>query len=165
MKKGIVIILAVAIIGALGIYGKSHTKANNSKAQPTQNTSNSNTLGESSNISSTPSESLTPNSSVLKNGTFAGSTVDTVYGPVQIAVVISGGKITDVKFLQMPNDLGHTQEVTAMSEPLLEQETLNKQSFHNLIFLMLFLLALSKLISALAPTNKIVKYRALPAVN
>jgi uncharacterized protein with FMN-binding domain len=130
MKKGIVIILAVAIIGALGIYGKSHTKANNSKAQPTQNTSNSNTLGESSNISSTPSESSTPNSSVLKNGTFTGSTVDTVYGPVQIAVVISGGKITDVKFLQMPNDLGHTQEVTAMAEPLLEQETLNKQSFH-----------------------------------
>jgi uncharacterized protein with FMN-binding domain len=130
MKKGIVIILAVAIIGALGTYGKSHTKANNSTTQPTQNTSNSNTLGESSNISSAPSESSTPNSSVLKNGTFTGSTVDTVYGPVQIAAVISGGKITDVKFLQMPNDLGHTQEVTAMAEPLLEQETLNKQSFH-----------------------------------
>lgn len=65
-----------------------------------------------------------------RDGTYNGDSEGTPYGTVQVAAVISGGKITDVKFLQMPNDRGHTQEVTAYAEPYLKDETIQKQSAH-----------------------------------
>jgi uncharacterized protein with FMN-binding domain len=131
MRKGIVIILAVAIIGALGIYGKSHSSK--SSASTSGGSSNSSTLGaKTTPQASSPSTNSSANSaspsSGLKNGTFTGAAEETPYGPVQIAVVVSGGKVADVNFLMMPNDRGHTQEVTAFAEPLLKQETLGKQN-------------------------------------
>jgi uncharacterized protein with FMN-binding domain len=124
MRKSIVIILAVAIIGALGIFAKGQHKDAASTATPT--TASSSTLGSST---STPA-SQTATAAGLKDGTYNGGAEDTPYGTVQVAAVVSGGKITDIQFLQMPNDRGHTQEVTAFSEPLLKQETLQKQSAH-----------------------------------
>jgi uncharacterized protein with FMN-binding domain len=129
VKKGIVIILAVAIIGALGIYGKSSgstAKAPNPTASAPASTTPSSTINQTA-----PKTSPAPTSgSAFKDGTFTGDSEDTFYGTVQIAVVVSGGKITDINFLQMPNDRGHTQEVTAFSAPLLKQETLQIQSSH-----------------------------------
>jgi uncharacterized protein with FMN-binding domain len=128
MKKGIVIILAVAIIGVLGIYGKSRssTPATSSTAPLVSTVKSTNTKA---NNTDSPS-SMPGSSSAYKDGTYTGALADTVYGPVQISIVISRGKISDVNFLRMPNDLGHTQEVTAMAEPLLKDETLSKQSTH-----------------------------------
>jgi uncharacterized protein with FMN-binding domain len=128
MKKGIVVILAVAIIGALGIYGKSrpssaHASPSNSGTSDVQSAS-STPAATSSNPASTSSSSA----SGFKDGAFTGSAIDTPYGTVQIQTIISGGKIVDVKFVTMPNDRGHTQEVTNESAPLLKQETLAKQS-------------------------------------
>src|SRR5204863_2489553 len=110
------------IIGCLGIYGKSHPKT----AQ-TSSSSNSITPSTSSSNNSTPAVESTdtatpaPSISGYKDGTYTGTTKQTAYGPVQIAVVINGGRITNVSFLQMPNDRGHTQEVTAQSSPILKQ--------------------------------------------
>lgn len=63
-----------------------------------------------------------------KDGTFTGDTAYIPYGPVQIAVVVSGGKITDVNFLQMPSDQGYSRQVAAAAEPLLKQTTLQAQN-------------------------------------
>lgn len=123
-KKGIVVIWAVAIIGALGVYGKSHS----GNAMP-NGTSTASTNSSATMVASISQHSSSSAAS-LKDGTFTGASEDTPYGTVQIAVVVSGGQITDVNFLQMPNDLGHTQQVTAMAEPLLKQETLQNQSAH-----------------------------------
>jgi uncharacterized protein with FMN-binding domain len=129
VKKSIVIILAVAIIGALGIYGKSSgstAKAPNSIVSAPASTTPSSTISQT-----TPNtSSAQTSSSAFKDGTFTGDSEDTFYGNVQIAVVVSGGKITDINFLQMPNDLRHSQEVTAFSAPLLKEETIQKQSAH-----------------------------------
>jgi uncharacterized protein with FMN-binding domain len=114
MRKSIVIILAVAVIGVLGIYGKSHSDS----AQ---------TAGPTAVQSVSTGSSATSN---LKDGTYTGSTAGTPYGPVQIAVLVSGGRITGVNFLRMPSDEGHSQEVTAGSEPLLKQQTLQNQNAH-----------------------------------
>jgi len=131
MKKGIVIILAVAIIGALGIYSKGHK--NNSLAMPSSDTSS--TLSDntsSSSESANPMSSDTSDSSATtyKDGTYTGDAEDTIYGTVQIAAVISGGKITDIKFIQMPGPEGHSKEVTAFAESPLKQSTLNHQNAH-----------------------------------
>jgi uncharacterized protein with FMN-binding domain len=127
MRKGIVVILAVAIIGTLGVYGKSHGQDKNTDSAPPINTTASTPTNTLSNSTPVPAPA---SSSGLKDGTYTGKTEQTVYGPVRIAIVVSGGKITDVTFLQMPDDRGHTQEVTAFAEPLLKQETIGKTNAH-----------------------------------
>ncbi len=117
MKKGIIIILAVAIIGAIALHEKSG--GNPRLVSPGSVSGATSAVSNSSNV--TPTKSY-------KDGTYTGQTENTPYGPVQISVAISSGKITDVNFLQMPNDLGHSQEITNFSEPLLKQETLQKQT-------------------------------------
>ncbi len=99
--------------------------------QSSASASPSSTPSSSANTSSQTSSSVSSSSSQsgnYKDGTYKGDAAETPYGTVQIAVVINGGKITDVNFLQMPNDFGHTQEVTAMSEPLLKHSTLSSQN-------------------------------------
>ena len=121
MKKGITIILAVAIIGALGMYAKSPEGAANTLVSR-------NTGSNSSNKTASSSSSSASSAAGYKDGTFTGNTEYIPYGPVQISVVISGGKITDVNFLQMPSDLGYSRQVAAAAEPLLKQTTLQVQS-------------------------------------
>jgi uncharacterized protein with FMN-binding domain len=67
-------------------------------------------------------------SGTYKDGTYTGDAEDTIYGTVQVAAVINGGKITDIKFLRMPGPEGHSKEVTAFAEDPLKQSTLNHQS-------------------------------------
>ncbi len=119
MKKGITIILAVAIIGALGMYAKSPEGAANTLVSKNNS---------SSQAANPPTGSSGSSAAGYKDGTFTGNTEYIPYGPVQMAVVISGGKITDVKFLQMPSDLGYSRQVAAAAEPLLKQTTLQAQS-------------------------------------
>jgi uncharacterized protein with FMN-binding domain len=127
MKKTLLIIMSVAVLGALGMYiNKPSSSASN--LVPPANTS-TNPVNQSTTGSNTTSASQTSstNSTTYKDGTYDGSSA-TPYGEVGIAVVISGGKISNVQFLQMPSDQGHSREVTAFAEPLLKQTTLQNQS-------------------------------------
>ena len=128
MKKSVVAIMAVAIIGLLGAASKHHDGASLGQLTPQPSSANNQTANTSQS-SAASSGSSSPAAS-LKDGTYTGASEDTPYGTVQIAAVISGGKITDVKFLQMPGPEGHSKEVTYYSEPLLKQTTLQKQSSH-----------------------------------
>ncbi|MBX4188577.1 FMN-binding protein [Candidatus Saccharibacteria bacterium] len=119
MKKGVVIILAVAIIGALGVMTKNH-KTPATQAMPSSSNTSASTMAASTTQSG--------QTATLKDGTYTGDSESTVYGDVQIRTVVSSGKISDVIFLQMPNDRGHTQEVTAFAKPLLKNETIGKQN-------------------------------------
>lgn len=63
-----------------------------------------------------------------KDGTYTGQSNDNIYGTVQVGAVVSGGKITDIQFLQMPSNPGHTDEVTAMAKPALLHEAISAQN-------------------------------------
>jgi uncharacterized protein with FMN-binding domain len=126
MRKTFTIIFAVAILGGLSFYVNGHkSSGQTSISGDTDNTSAVTSTSSSANASSRPVAS-----SMYKDGTYNGNTAETPYGTVQVAAVISDGKITDIKFLQMPSDEKHSQEVTAMSEPLLKSATLNSQNGH-----------------------------------
>lgn len=129
MKKGVVIVMAVAIIGVLGVYGKSHSTSANASS-PASSSQSSVTSSDSGSVAGDNTTNMPTASGSYKDGTYTGITEDNPYGQVQVAVVISGGKITNVNFLRMPGPDGHSREVTAFAQPLLEQETLNKQSAH-----------------------------------
>lgn len=68
------------------------------------------------------------NAGRYKSGTYTGSVADAFYGNVQVQVTISGGKITDVKFLQYPNDRGTSRMINSQAMPLLTQEAIQAQS-------------------------------------
>ncbi len=63
-----------------------------------------------------------------QDGTVTGPTVQTRYGPVQVQLTFSNGKITDVQALQLPNDRQRSAEISQFVEPYLRQEVLNAQS-------------------------------------
>ena len=64
----------------------------------------------------------------LKNGTVTGQVVQTRFGPVQVQVAISAGKITDITALQLPNDRQRSAEISQIVEPMLKSEALTAQS-------------------------------------
>ena len=63
-----------------------------------------------------------------KNGTYTGSVADAFYGNVQVQVTISSGQITDVQFLQYPNDRSTSVYINSQAMPLLKQEAIQAQS-------------------------------------
>jgi len=79
-----------------------------------------------STVAPTPQPTIAPGK--YKNGTYTGSVADAFYGNIQVQAVISGGKITDVIFLQFPNDNRTSQYVNSQADPMLKQEAIQVQS-------------------------------------
>ncbi|MBU6214534.1 FMN-binding protein [Patescibacteria group bacterium] len=62
------------------------------------------------------------------DGSYTGGAVDAYYGIVQVKAIVSGGKLTDIQFLQYPNDRDHTRELSFYAMPLLKQEAISAQN-------------------------------------
>ncbi|GAA3338377.1 hypothetical protein GCM10017714_09320 [Curtobacterium pusillum] len=62
------------------------------------------------------------------SGTFAGDTTQTRFGPVQVQITVSNGKITDVTALQLTNSDGRSIQISQQAAPILRQEALQAQS-------------------------------------
>lgn len=62
-----------------------------------------------------------------KDGTYTGSVANAYYGNVQVETTVQGGKITDVRFLQYPNDNPNSQSINSQATPYLRQEAIQAQ--------------------------------------
>jgi uncharacterized protein with FMN-binding domain len=98
-------------------------------------TATSTTSSSSSSTSTTPSSSAAGSSSgsSAKSSSAAtksvtGDAVSTFYGPVRLKVTVSGGKITDVRPVELPSNDPKSLEINAYAAPLLRQSALSKQS-------------------------------------
>jgi uncharacterized protein with FMN-binding domain len=60
--------------------------------------------------------------------TVKGDVVSTRYGDVQVAVVLNGSQIVDVKALQLPFDRPRSQDISSQAAPLLHDEVLQAHS-------------------------------------
>jgi uncharacterized protein with FMN-binding domain len=60
--------------------------------------------------------------------TVNGAVVDTNYGPVQVQITVSGGRITRADAIVYPQGSGRDQEINSYAIPQLDQETLDAQS-------------------------------------
>ncbi|MBL7488021.1 FMN-binding protein [Frankia sp. AgB1.9] len=60
--------------------------------------------------------------------TVVGDVEDTHYGPVQVELIVAGGKITNVIALQLPNQERRDIEISSQAVPILRQEVLAAQS-------------------------------------
>ncbi|NUP35474.1 MAG: FMN-binding protein [Streptomyces sp.] len=96
---------------------------------PSQSQSQSqSSSGTSSGGASSPSPSTSHTTSAGPTGTYTGDTINTRYGPVQLAVTLSKGKITAVKALQTPSGDGRSQQIASYAVPQLTNETLSAQN-------------------------------------
>ncbi|PCN47630.1 FMN-binding protein [Curtobacterium sp. 'Ferrero'] len=84
--------------------------------------------GSSTESSSGTSGSSTGTTASAKDGTYAGQTAQTQYGPVQVQITVAGGKLTDVTALQLTNDGGRSVMISQQAAPILRQEALQAQS-------------------------------------
>lgn len=64
----------------------------------------------------------------FKDGTYTGNSEDAFYGNIQVKTVISGGKITDVQFLQHPDHATRSIAINTVAMPNLTQEAIQAQS-------------------------------------
>jgi uncharacterized protein with FMN-binding domain len=78
----------------------------------------------------TPAAASSSNASsaTYKDGQYTGTASDAVYGYIKVKAVVSGGKLTDVQFLQYPDDHHESVEINTQAMPLLKQEAIQAQS-------------------------------------
>ena len=82
--------------------------------------------------STDPSQTVPSNSpssgSGYRNGTYTGAAADAFYGSVQVQVTIANGKLTNIQFLQWPNDRMRSVMINQQALPMLTQEAIQAQS-------------------------------------
>ena len=82
----------------------------------------------SSASTSAPATAAPKAASGLAAGTFDGDVIDTRWGPVQVAVTIANGKVTNVTTLTSPNDKQKSISINNRATPILRSEALSVQS-------------------------------------
>lgn len=64
----------------------------------------------------------------FKDGTYTGSVADAYYGNIQVSGIFTNGTLTDVTFLQYPNDRDRSIRINQYAMPILRQEAISAQS-------------------------------------
>ena len=103
--------------GSSGSSGSSASGPGGSSA------GSSGSSGSSSSASSSPSTKT-----AAYSGQQTSPVVETPYGPVQLQVTFSNGKIVDVKALQLPTSHFQSQMISNYVAPVLRQQALQAQS-------------------------------------
>jgi len=106
-------------------------KAKKKAATSTTNSAASTTSANATAQTATPAPAATtaaPKAASGVSGTFTGAAADTRFGPVQVQITISNGKITNVTAPQYPTESFRDQQINAQAIPYLIQETLQAQS-------------------------------------
>ena len=112
------------MIGVFALYSVHLNLGGNEN--PSVAVKTSNVIGSAFTSSSLQSSSAP--SGGYKNGTYIGSVADAFYGNIQVQTTISNGKISNITFLQFPNDNRTSQYVNSQADPILAQEAIQTQS-------------------------------------
>jgi len=114
MKKIILSGFTIASFLIYGLYQKT-SGANATDHNPVPNPPSLNTHVPSATYS-------------YKDGVYTGNPSDAYYGMVQVRVVIINNKISDITFMQYPNDRQHSIAINSYAMPILKQEAIKVQS-------------------------------------
>ena len=95
----VLVALLVVLVGGFFIYEKFGITQ-----QAPVAIINNNTGGNNSQPQPAPTTTVPATTTGFKDGTYIGNETSSMYGKAKVQVVITGGKITDVQFLEYPND-------------------------------------------------------------
>jgi uncharacterized protein with FMN-binding domain len=126
------VVFAAIQVGSVVAASHTTTSSGTSTGGSTAGTGTSGTgtsgTGTSGTGTSTGSTGSGSSGTAAKDGTFTGQTEQTPFGNMQVAAVISGGKITDVKVLQHTDQGGRSVQISNQADPMLRSEVLKAQS-------------------------------------
>jgi uncharacterized protein with FMN-binding domain len=108
-----------------GLTPVSPPQTPSNPASPSPSTS---ATSPSATASATPSPTPSPSTITALNGTFTGSDFPNRFGDVQVRVVVSNGRITDVQAVQLPSDRQQSAYISEQVGPWLRSEALQAQS-------------------------------------
>src|SRR4051794_15766007 len=92
---------------------------------PTATASSKSTQTTTTPTTTTPSSG---SSGASGSGTALGDVMQTRYGPAQVRVTVSAGKITKVEAVQLQSGDPKSAEISSYAEPILQQSVLSKQT-------------------------------------
>lgn len=125
MKK---LIVSVVVVGTFILYSLIH--GHNSPTVPTAlvpHTASAPTATPAGAVSAASSPTATPTGQ-YRDGSYTGTVADAQWGYVQVKAVIKGGKLTDVQWLQYPNDRSRSVEINSIADPELTSEAVQAQN-------------------------------------
>ena len=65
---------------------------------------------------------------IYNDGAYIGNSADAYYGNVQVEAIISNGRLTDIQFLDYPQDRSTSVRINSRALPTLRQEAISAQS-------------------------------------
>ncbi|EFH82610.1 FMN-binding protein [Ktedonobacter racemifer] len=126
MKK---LTIAVFIIGIFILYSFTYNQA--IALLPNRTRYSIGVAGNDSlpSTSTTPASTTTStNGTQYKDGSFTGDVEDAHWGNIQVKAIIQNGKITDVQFLQFPNERNRSVVINNYADPILTNEAIQAQN-------------------------------------
>src|SRR5204863_5713929 len=82
----------------------------------------------SSSAKTTTATTTSPSSGSSGGKTALGDAMQTRYGPAQVRITVSGGKITKVEAMALQSGDPKSQAISSYAEPILQQSVLSKQT-------------------------------------
>ncbi|MGZ4596864.1 MAG: FMN-binding protein [Actinomycetes bacterium] len=132
-----IVLVVVSTISGLVMLFSYHTSTMGAGATAGPGTGASATPVDPGSASPAPSQSqATPKTTSGGSGggggsgTFTGGVVDTQWGPVQVQIKVSGGKIRRATAVVYPSGNGRDAEINSYALPVLAQEVIAAQSAH-----------------------------------
>ena len=114
--------------GATGIGGPTGALAGAASSPSAPSTAPSGTATPGGAANGPQSSKPAAPASHGKDGTYTGTAANTQYGPVQVRATVSGGKLTDVTVVQVPDNGRYEDQIVTVALPILHSEALSKQS-------------------------------------
>jgi uncharacterized protein with FMN-binding domain len=129
MKKALLTAFVVVTFILYSLHNRHDGSSLVLKPNPVKTTNNQPATPPANNNGNSASASTNPPAAAMyKDGQYTGSAADAFYGFIQVMATISGGKLTDVRFLQYPNDNPNSVNINSQAMPYLKQEAVQAQS-------------------------------------
>jgi uncharacterized protein with FMN-binding domain len=119
MKKVVLSTFTIISFLIYGLYQKSTGSSNQNRPTSTPYFTGNAAMGTAPQDNSI---------NTYKDGIYTGSAIDAFYGYVQVRVTVNNGQISDVAFLQYPNDRQNSMMINMYAMPILKQEVIQSQS-------------------------------------
>lgn len=126
------IVALIAVIDGYLIFFKNSkqpttTSAVNLASSTTNKNDSEGAVGSGSTASSSSTQD-TKSASSMADGTYTGASTQTEWGPVQVQITISSGKITNVDVLSYPDTHQKSIQINKNALPTYKEEALTAQS-------------------------------------
>ena len=124
----VVMVLLFSYRTSLGGSGTATAVPQTRQVTPAPSTSGGGTSGGGTSGGTSGGGTSTSGTSAGGTKTYPGSVAQTRWGPVQVTITVTDGRITDVSVPTYPDGNGRDAEINAYALPILRQETLSAQS-------------------------------------